>query len=237
MELANYHIQLVYKLGAVNRADALSRRPDLVPEEDNELVIVLPYHLFVAPNVPATRYTATRTKPEDYKSDETLVESDNEEQGMKAQTAQMGDSTYSTYELDELVMKAQEIDKRTIQQWRMGHKLSKQGALWTKNGALIVVGNNDLKRGVISLFHDPPMAGHPGIAKTMTLAAQHYWWPGMKDFVTAYVKGCANCQMSKSIGIPTNRPCSPSPRYLTHSHSKPLPWISSSNYPCQKGLT
>jgi hypothetical protein len=83
----------------------------LVPEEDNELVIVLPDHLFVAPDAPATKYTATRTKPEDYKSDDTLVESDDEEQGMKARTAQMGDSTYSAYELDKLVMKAQEINK------------------------------------------------------------------------------------------------------------------------------
>jgi hypothetical protein len=84
VELADYHIQLVYKPGAMNRADALSQRPDLVPEEDNELVIVLPNHLFVAPNAPATRYTTTRTKPEDYKSDNTLVESDDKEQGMKA---------------------------------------------------------------------------------------------------------------------------------------------------------
>jgi hypothetical protein len=114
VELANYHIQLVYKPGAMNRADALSRYLDLVPEEDNELVIVLPDHLFVAPNAPAMKYTATRTKPEDYKSDDTLVESNDEEQGMKAQMAQMGDSKYSAYELDELVMKAQEIDKQMI---------------------------------------------------------------------------------------------------------------------------
>jgi hypothetical protein len=68
----------------VNRADALSQRLDLVPDKDNELVIVLPDHLFVAPDASAMRYTATRTKPEDYESDETLVESDDEEQGMKA---------------------------------------------------------------------------------------------------------------------------------------------------------
>jgi len=30
-ELAEYHIALVYKPGAVNRADELSRRPDLAP--------------------------------------------------------------------------------------------------------------------------------------------------------------------------------------------------------------
>jgi hypothetical protein len=86
----------------------------------------------VAPDAPATKYTATRTKPEDYESDDTLVESDNKEQRMNAQMAQMGDSKYSAYELDELVMKAQEINKRTIRRWRLGHKLSKQGTLWTK---------------------------------------------------------------------------------------------------------
>src|SRR5882757_7051379 len=37
----------------------------------------------------------------------------------------------------------------------------KQGDLWTKEGALVVVGNNELKRGVISLFHDTTTAGHP----------------------------------------------------------------------------
>jgi hypothetical protein len=69
----------------------------------------------MAPDASTMKYTATRTRPEDYESDDTLVESDDEEQGMKAQTAQMGDSPYSAYKLDELVMKAQEIDKRTIQ--------------------------------------------------------------------------------------------------------------------------
>jgi hypothetical protein len=60
----------------------------------------------MAPDAPTMEYTATRTKPEDYESDDTLVESDDE--GMKARTAQMGDSKYSAYKLDELVMKAQE---------------------------------------------------------------------------------------------------------------------------------
>jgi len=51
-ELAEYHIQLVYKPGATNRADGLSRRPDLVPEEDDELIIILPDHLFIRLDMP-----------------------------------------------------------------------------------------------------------------------------------------------------------------------------------------
>jgi hypothetical protein len=33
---------------------------------------------------------------------------------------------------------------------------------WLNEGRIVVVGNNDLKRGVISLYHDFSLAGHPG---------------------------------------------------------------------------
>jgi Integrase zinc binding domain len=65
------------------------------------------------------------------------------------------------------------------------------------------VGNNDVKRGVISLFHKMSTAGHPGITKTLLLMAKYYWWLGMKEFVMNYVKGCATCQMTKVNTHPT----------------------------------
>jgi Integrase zinc binding domain len=65
------------------------------------------------------------------------------------------------------------------------------------------VGNNDVKRGVISLFHDTSTAGHPGITKTLLMTAKYYWWLGMKEFTTNYVKGCAMCQMTKVNTHPT----------------------------------
>jgi Integrase zinc binding domain len=59
------------------------------------------------------------------------------------------------------------------------------------------VGNDDLKRGVLHRFHDHIATGHPGITKTLATTGLHYWWPGMKDFITQYIKGCATCQMTK----------------------------------------
>jgi len=94
------------------------------------------------------------------------------------------------YELDKLVHAAQKMEEKTIRRWRMAHTLSKSGDLWTKDGTFVVVGNNALKRGVISLFHDSTTAGHPGITKTLTAIKPYYWWPGIKNFVTEYVKGC-----------------------------------------------
>src|SRR5712672_1848800 len=206
-ELAEYHIQLVYKPGAAQRADGLSRRPDLIPDDDDELIIVLPDHLFVSPNAPQMTYSATRTKAKDYYSDDTLVDSENEDAQLKAR-ATMEDLP-SGFALDQMVHDTQKMEERTIRRWCMAHTLSKSGDLWTKEGAFVVVGNNTLKRGVISLFHDSTMAGHPGITKTLALMKPYYWWPNMKNFVTEYVKGCVTCQMTKVNTQPTRPPLFP----------------------------
>jgi Integrase zinc binding domain len=58
--------------------------------------------------------------------------------------------------------------------------------------------DNNLRRGVISLYHDHMIAEHPGILKTMQLVVKDYWWPRMRDFITNYVKGCTTCQSTKS---------------------------------------
>src|SRR5712672_1194820 len=84
-ELAEYHVQLVYKPGTAQWADGLSRRPDLIPDDDDELIIVLPDHLFVSPDTPKMTYSATRTKAEDYNSDDTLGDSEDENAQLKAQ--------------------------------------------------------------------------------------------------------------------------------------------------------
>jgi Integrase zinc binding domain len=195
---------LVYKPGATNRADALSRRPDLAPDTDDyPLLIALPEHLFVPPDASTRNYDTTRQKDiiEDSDSGYESNEMELVDHGipiLKARAVTLLDgSELSAKYLDNKIMKDQETQQATIKRWRLNHSLTKNGRLWTKNGALVVVGNNDVKRGVISLFHDTSTAGHPGITKTLLMTAKYYWWPGMKEFVTNYVKGCATCQMTK----------------------------------------
>jgi len=69
--------------------------------------------------------------------------------------------------------------------------------------------DNDLRRGVTSLFHDHETAGHAGITKTLQLIAPYYWWPRMKILVTEYIKGCATCQMTKVNTHPAHPPMFP----------------------------
>jgi hypothetical protein len=70
------------------------------------------------------------------------------------------------------------------------HNLSHSSNLWWKGDALVVIGDNNLKKGVLHFYHDTPVARHPGISNTFSLLKHDYWWPNMKQFVTDYVMGC-----------------------------------------------
>jgi len=87
--------------------------------------------------------------------------------------------------------------EKTIQQWANSHQLHYEHNTWWKGTALVVASGNNLKRGVISSFHDPPYRSHPGIANTYHLLKETYWWPNVKNNVKEYVKGCATCQTDK----------------------------------------
>jgi len=112
--------------------------------------------------------------------------------------------------LDSRVKLAQYQDQKTLKQWAPAHNLSLlDGTHWYHGTALVVVADNDLRRGVTSLFHDHETAGHAGISKTLQLITPYYWWPGMKIFVTEYIKGCATCQMTKVNTHPAHPPMFP----------------------------
>ena len=71
------------------------------------------------------------------------------------------------------------------------------GELYWYGDQLGVMEDTSLKRGVISLYHDSPMGGHPGISNTTWAIARDFWWPSMKKDVTKYIKGCTECQANK----------------------------------------
>ena len=114
---------------------------------------------------------------------------------------------FENEELDTRVKLYQDKHYQSLLTWKDTHglRLDGQNYLW-KGDALIVVENNNLRRGILHQFHTLKTTGHPRIMKTIQLIQPHYWWPHMKDFITAYVKGCATCQMNKINTHPT-RPC------------------------------
>ena len=92
--------------------------------------------------------------------------------------------------IDERVKAHQLRQLDLLKKWAATYPLKQIGELYWYGDWLVVMEDASLKRGVISLYHDSPTAGHPGISNTTWAIAWEFWWPAMKKDITEYVKGC-----------------------------------------------
>ena len=76
-------------------------------------------------------------------------------------------------------------------------------------GKTYVPTNPDLRKEVVTSFHDSLIARHPRFFKTLHLIKEHYWWPGMTVFLKKYIDSCATCQQMKPNTHPTVAPLTP----------------------------
>ena len=74
----------------------------------------------------------------------------------------------------------------------------------------------EVQKGILCSCHDHPTMGHLGQDETLRKVKERFWWPRMKEWVSAYVKGCAICQQSKIL---THRPKTPLYRITTTSNA------------------
>ena len=119
--------------------------------------------------------------------------------------------------IDEWVQTYQLHQPNLLKKWATTYPLKQMGELYWYGDQLGVMEDTSLKRGVISLYHDSPMGGHPGISNTTWAIARDFWWPSMKKDVTKYIKGCTECQANKNQANKTQT--SPIPdliRYIFH---------------------
>lgn len=115
----------------------------------------------------------------------------------------------SALDLNDTIQTAQDNNHTLIQYLQQHYPIMKTTQGWTLTNQLVVVGNNDLRRGVISSYHNFPTAGHPGGQKTLVTIAQDYWWPNLRKDVIQFIKGCATCQFTKSRTIQAKPPLYP----------------------------
>jgi len=80
-----------------------------------------------------------------------------------------------------------------IKNWATQHTLNSTNHHWFKDQCLIVMEDNNLRRELVHTYHDAPTAGHARASTMLFSISRDYWWPNMKHFVTAYVRGCATC--------------------------------------------
>ena len=151
-------------------SNALSRRPDLCPEEDNDNsdVVVLPEHLFV-----------------------NLIDVDLQERIANANEL---DADMANV-LQTLLGNGPTTLRNDLSDWTTEEFKGKQILFY--KGKNYIPKDITLQRNLIRTFHDHKTAGHPGELETYNAVRQHYWWPGLRSFVKNYVQGCRTCQQFK----------------------------------------
>jgi transposase InsO family protein len=107
--------------------------------------------------------------------------------------------------------------------------------LKNKEGAERLFVPTSLRHSMLVMTHRLPMAGHTGTHKMLATMKRKFWWPGMVKEVTGYVKGCAECKMSKTPtqsnkGFVQQYPFTDTPfEYIHVDHVGPLPVTQGGN--------
>src|ERR1700710_3257465 len=153
------------------QSDALSRRPDLCPDDDNS-----------------------------FNSDKTMLSDDlfirlidTELQQQIANSTDMDADARDA--LTTLLSDGPRQAKRDLEDWTLEQEDDR--SLLFYKGKNYIPQNTDLRRSIVARYHDAMTAGHPGEIETFNAVHEHYWWPGLRPFVKNYVKGCATCQQFK----------------------------------------
>ena len=134
------------------QSDALSRRPDYIPEvdNDNEDIIMLPDNLFI-----------------------NLIDVDLQERiaVCEDRDREAAEALMTLLELNPTALQHEKGD------WTL-EKFNGRNVLFFK-GKNYIPRNDDLRRDIARMFHDHETAGHPGELETFNAIRQHYWWPGL----------------------------------------------------------
>jgi len=118
----------------------------------------------------------------------------------------------STMMLDRRLRKQQSDKHHLIEEWKKRYRLcQKKDAIWYWGDALVVTGGVEDHQALLATYHDALTVGHPGVAKMLKVLAEDYWWPSIRSFVWEYIRGCAQCQESKTNTHPNQLPLQPIP--------------------------
>ena len=159
------------------QSDALSRRPDFVPDEDhdNENVTLLPDELFIK-----------------------LIDTDLQERIANSNELDID----AANAIKTLMETGPTTLRNDLQDWTT--ELFQGKNILFYRGKNYIPKNQQLRTELVQKYHDSPTAGHPGELETFNAIKEHYWWPGMRSFTKEYVKGCGICQQFKINRNPSN---------------------------------
>ena len=238
--LSRFNFVISYTPGSMNsRADGLTRRSGDLPADrgDGEVhatqVVLKPHNLDVqlAPAISAAPVQlrdanddSDTSTPSDFPDDSSTLSSERGDDDAVSDTdltdadekadvdESIADVLGRAYAMDEFTIGLRQALSDAEQQYEevsLSEFEYRDRRIWYR-GRTFVPDFEELRRRIIETTHDPPAAGHPGIAKTYELLRRSWFWPNVHEDVARYVRNCGTCRRAKA------------PRDKYHGLLKPL---------------
>ncbi|QRW23208.1 Retrotransposable element Tf2 protein [Rhizoctonia solani] len=165
--LAGYNFQIVYRPGKQSgKPDALSRRADHA-------------------NIPPTAQTML---PDPVFANVALVTPEKELQRQIENSLDQDESLEEILQFLQNESKAPPSIKKAFKDYKM------EAGLLFYQGRIVVPDVGTLRTDLLCIFHDSPLAGHPGRQQTLELVSRDYYWPGIRADTYWHVDSCETCQ-------------------------------------------
>ncbi|QRW26531.1 Retrotransposable element Tf2 protein [Rhizoctonia solani] len=165
--LAGYNFQIVYCPGKQSgKPDALSRRSD---------------HADIPP-------TAQTMLPDPVFANIALVTPEKELQRQIEASLDQDESLEEILQFLQNESKAPPSIKRAFKDYKM------EAGLLFYQGQIVVPDVGTLRTDLLHIFHNSPLAGHPGRQRTLELVSRNYYWPGIRADTYWHVDSCETCQ-------------------------------------------
>ncbi|QRW25683.1 Retrotransposable element Tf2 protein [Rhizoctonia solani] len=162
-----YNFQIVYRPGKQSgKPDALSRRADHA-------------------NIPPAAQTML---PDPVFANVALVTPEKELQRQIEAALDQDESLEEILQFLQNESKAPPSIKRAFKDYEM------EAGLLSYQGRIVVPDVGTLRTDLLRIFHDSPLAGHPGRQQTLELVSRNYYWPGIQADAYWHVDSCETCQ-------------------------------------------
>ncbi|KAF8747621.1 reverse transcriptase [Rhizoctonia solani] len=107
--------------------------------------------------------------------------------------------------LEEILQFLQNESKAPLLIIRAFKDYKMEAGLLFYQGRIVVPDVGTLRTDLLCIFHNSPLAGHPGRQQTLELVSRNYYWPGIRADTYWHVDSCEICQhicKPKYVSIP-----------------------------------
>lgn len=188
--LSRFNFKLVYRKGSANqRADALSRRDQDMPDDEDDRVKSRTMQLFsekhLGKMVVATLQPTGEPPREPCEKGDMWKEALKQDKGYNEAIQCLKDGARKFPPHLQLKVGTSEC------------QLDAQGYILFR-GRRWVPGSEQLRTNIIQAAHDSMLTGHPGREQTYMLVSREYFWPNMSQDIRRFVRNCDVCGRTKS---------------------------------------